>query len=87
MLRIVTFAAAAAIIAVPAAAQDSIRIPTAGKSVDQVRLEVNAAAHQLCVRAVVGATFPFEEMAACMKHTVNATFARAQDPALRLAQR
>jgi hypothetical protein len=86
MIRIVTLAAAAALIALPASAK-SIRIPTAGKSVEQVKLEVAKAARSLCFREVVGASFAAEEMRACIRNTVRATLAQSSDPALQLASR
>ena len=94
MIRILTLAtAAAALIAMPASAE-SIRIATAGKSPTQLHAEIKAAATKLCDRAIGTATFPQEERARCMKETIGATVAQAQDPALteiaakfRLAQR
>lgn len=49
MLRIVTVAAVAALIAAPASAE-SIRISTSGKSVDQMREEIRKAAEVVCRR-------------------------------------
>ena len=86
MIRIVSLAAAAALIALPASAQ-SIRISTSGKSVEQVRMEVAKAAKSLCAHATVGASFPVDEMRACVKNTMRATFAQSDNPALRLASR
>ena len=86
MIRLITLAAAAALIALPASAQ-SIRISTAGKSVEQVRAEVFTAAKKLCANETIGATFPAEEMRACMKNTMRTTFAQSSDPALKLASR
>lgn len=50
MIRIATLAAAAALLAVasPAAAADSIRISTAGKSTAQIQAEVAKAARTVC---------------------------------------
>jgi len=88
MIRIVTLAAAAAtLIAAPASAADSIRVSTAGKSAEQVRAEVHSAARKLCAREIEGSSFPTYEMDACMRLTVRATFAQAQNPALKLAQK
>ena len=86
MIRIVTLAAAAALIALPASAK-SIRISTTGKSVEQVKQEVVKAARSLCARETVGASFPVDEMHACMKNTIRKTFAQSSDPALQLASR
>jgi len=90
MIRFITLAAAAALIALPASAQStakSIRISTAGKSVDQVRSEVFKAARTLCAQETIGASFPIEEMRACMKNTMRTTLAQSSDPALQLASR
>ena len=86
MIRIVSLAAAAALIALPAGAQ-SIRISTAGKSPEQVKQEVFKAATKLCARQTVGASFPVDEMRACVKGTARTTLAQSSDPALRLASR
>jgi hypothetical protein len=86
MIRIITLAAAAALIALPASAQ-SIRISTAGKSAEQVKLEVAKAARSLCFRETVGASFPVDEMRACTTNTVRKTLAQSSDPALQLASR
>jgi hypothetical protein len=86
MIRLITLAAAAALVALPASAQ-SIRISTAGKSVEQIRLEVFKAATTLCARETVGASFPADEMRACVKGTVRTTLAQSSDPALQLAAR
>jgi hypothetical protein len=90
MIRLITLAAAAALIALPASAQSaakSIRISTAGKSTEQVRAEVFKAARTLCAQETVGASFPIEEMRACMKNTMRTTLAQSSDPALQLASR
>jgi len=91
MIRFITLAAAAALIALPAGAQSpaakSIHISTAGKSVEQVKAEVFTAAKKLCANETISATFPAEEMRACLKSTMRTTFAQSSDPALRLASR
>jgi hypothetical protein len=86
MTRIVILAAAAALIALPASAE-SIRIPTAGKSPEQIRTEVFKAATKLCWQEVVGATFVLDEMRACVDSTTRAALAQAADPKLKLARR
>ena len=86
MNRIVTLAALAALVALPASAQ-SIHISTAGKSAEQVRAEVFKAANKLCAQETVGATFRVEEMRACVSQTARATFAQTNDPSLKFAQR
>jgi len=88
MIRLVTLAAAAACIALPAMAQSpSIRISTAGKSVEQVKAAVHKAAWRLCARETEGASFPIDEQRACVTDTTRTTLAQSSDPALRLASR
>jgi hypothetical protein len=88
MNRIVILAAAAAtLLAAPAYAADSIRISTVGKSPEQVRTEVFVAARRLCAKDIAGSSFPLDEMRSCVTHTVNATLAQMQDPAVKVAQR
>jgi hypothetical protein len=84
MIRILTAAAVAALIAAPASAE-SIRITTAGKSAEQVHAEIAKAAKKVCLHATISATFPHEELAACMKATVADAVAQAGDPALAAA--
>ena len=81
MNRIAILAAAAAVIALPAAAQ-SIRISTVGKTPEQVQAEVFKAANKLCAIETYGASFPVDEMRACVAATVRATLAQSQDPNL-----
>lgn len=82
MIRTLAFAAAAAaLIAAPAAAQ-SVRVPTAGKSPEQLHADIVRAAQSVCRSATMGASFPHEEMARCVKSTVAATVAKSGDPAL-----
>ena len=82
MIRILTLAAAAAaLLAAPASAQ-SIHVSTAGKTPEQLHADITKAARSLCGQLVVGATFPHEEFASCMKVTVAAAVAQARDPAL-----
>jgi len=82
MIRTLTLAAAAAaLLAAPAAAQ-SIRVSTAGKSTAQVHADVVKAAKSVCRQATIGATFPHEEMSRCVKWTVAQTIAQARSPEL-----
>jgi hypothetical protein len=76
-------AAAAALVGLPASAQ-SIHISTAGKTPDQVRTEVVKAANWLCAVQTYGASFPADEMRACVDSTVRAAL-RDADPKLKLA--
>lgn len=92
MIRLLTVAAAACMIAAPAAAQ-SMSVTTTGKSTEQLHAEITKAAKRVCNRAVVGASFPREMYAACYKATVADAVTKAGDPALasaagiKLAQR
>lgn len=81
MIRILTVAAVAAFIAAPASAQ-SVRIATAGKTTEQLHVDITKAAKKVCSQAIVGASFPREMYASCYKHTVADAVARAGDPAL-----
>jgi ABC-type proline/glycine betaine transport system substrate-binding protein len=84
MTRMLILAAAAAALALPASAQ-SIRISTAGKTPEQVRTEVVKAASKLCALETYGASFPIDEMRACVAATTRSTLAQAADPKVRLA--
>lgn len=69
MIRILTAAAVAAVIASPAAAQ-STRVSLEGKSGAQVQADIAQAAKKVCTQAIVGATFPRDMYASCFKHAV-----------------
>ena len=56
-----------------------------GKTPEQVRAEVFKAATQLCVVETYGASFPIDEMRACVDATVRATLAQSADPKVKLA--
>jgi hypothetical protein len=84
MNRMLILAAAAAAIALPASAQ-SIHISTVGKTPEQIRAEVVKAARKLCAVETYGASFPIDEMRACVDATTRATLAQANDPKVRLA--
>lgn len=81
MIRVLTVAAVAALIAAPASAQ-SMRVATTGKSSEQLQADILKAAKTVCARATVGASFPREMMSACMKATVEHAVAQTNDPAL-----
>jgi hypothetical protein len=86
--RIVILAAAAAtLLSLPAYAADSVRVSTVGKTPEQIRAEVFNAARRLCANDMVGSSSPLDEMRACVTHTVDATLAQSQDPAVKLAAR
>ncbi|MBI1196353.1 MAG: hypothetical protein GC203_00655 [Phenylobacterium sp.] len=84
MIRILTAAAVAALIAAPASAE-SVRISTVGKSTEQLHADIAKAAKKVCVHATTNATFPHEELAACMKATVAEAVAQTGDPELAAA--
>jgi len=69
MIRILTVAAVAALIAAPASAQTA-RVSLVGKSNEQVQVEITKAAKKVCTQAVIGASFPREMYASCFKHAV-----------------
>ncbi|WP_293365155.1 hypothetical protein [Phenylobacterium sp.] len=75
MIRILTVAAVAAMIAAPASAQTA-RINLSGKTSDQIQADIAKAAKKVCTKAVVGATFPREMYASCFKFAVNDAKAR-----------
>jgi len=85
MIRILTIAAATAmLVAAPASAQ-SVRIAVAGKSTEQLHTEIAKAAKKVCNAATIGASFPREMYASCFKHAVEDAVMRANDPALAAA--
>lgn len=88
MLRIATLAAvAAALVAAPASAA-SIRVSTSGKSADQVKAEVVAAASHLCQAESRGSALQDQLMATCMKATVQTSLAQgAPEAALKISAR
>ncbi|MGC3971909.1 MAG: hypothetical protein QM775_32570 [Pirellulales bacterium] len=85
MIRILTVAAAAAmLVAAPASAQ-SMKVAVTGKTTEQLHIDIAKAAKKVCNQAVVGASFPREMYAACYKATVEAAVTKANDPALAAA--
>ena len=87
MLRTITFAAAAALFATAASAEDSIHIPTAGKTPAQLKSEVVATARKLCFRETVGSSFETVAYASCVDATIKATLAQPAAQKLALASR
>lgn len=79
MIRILTVAAVAALIASPASAQ-SARVALEGKSSDQVQADIAKAAKKVCTQAVVGASFPREMYASCFKYAVKTANAQLAAP-------
>jgi hypothetical protein len=85
MIRILTVAAIAALVAAPASAQ-SIRIPLVGKTSDQLQADIAKAAKRVCTQAIVGASFPREMYASCFKHAVADATAKLGQPQMAAAQ-
>ncbi|ODT86580.1 hypothetical protein [Phenylobacterium sp. SCN 70-31] len=81
MIRFLTIAAAAALIAGPATAQ-SMKVSTEGKTPEQLHADIAKAAKKVCNRAVVGASFPREMYASCYKYAVRTAVDTVNDPAL-----
>jgi hypothetical protein len=87
MLRIATLATvAAALVAAPASAA-SIHVNTSGKTADQVKSEVVAAAFHLCRAESRGSALQEQLLATCMKSTVQTALTSAPEPALRISAR
>jgi hypothetical protein len=86
MLRIISLAAAAALLAGAASAQ-SISISTHDKSADQLKAEIVKAADKLCYRQTVGASYPIDAQRVCVANTVRKTLAQTPGLGLSYAQR
>jgi len=86
MLRMMTLAAATALLATSANAA-SIHISTKGKTADQLKAEVVKAAESLCWRETLGSSFPIDAKKSCVENTVKATLAQAPGLGLTYAQR
>jgi len=88
MLRMLTLAAAAAaLLAAPASAAESIHISVKGKTTAQLKAEIVKAAETLCWRQTAGSSFPIDAQQTCVANTVRATFAQAPGLGLTFAQR
>ena len=92
MIRIVTLAALAALVALPASAQ-TIRVATAGKTTAQLHKDIASAARQICREELYGANTSVGVIEACVRVVVDATLADPQNAAIaslkpvRMAQR
>lgn len=84
MNRTIAIAATAALLLAAPAYAESIHISTAGKSPQQVKLEVKKAAQTLCSREARGIPLP-GEYRACVAASVKDALAQSHDPALMLA--
>jgi hypothetical protein len=69
-------------LAAPAFAGDSIHISTAGKTPEQIHLEIRKAAEKLCREEYAGALIDAGGEAACVQATVHAALAQSGDPDL-----
>jgi hypothetical protein len=67
MIRMLTIAAAAALISAPAFAQ-SVRIDTAGQSHQQVQADIRAAARKVCERQEEDAPYLYSNFPTCVKY-------------------
>lgn len=89
MIRLLTIAAVAALIATPASAR-SIKIDIAGKSNAEVQASLASAVRKVCVSAAAHATFRHQAYAACVKETAaaaNAQLAATQGRASQVASK
>lgn len=77
MLRIATLAAAAAVLVAAPAYADSIHISTVGKSPEQLKTEVTAAATRLCRAQSYGSLFQEKIQATCVTESVSAALGQA----------
>ena len=80
IMRIVTLAAGAAIgVAAPANAL-SIRVPTAGKTIEQLQADIHKAARSVCFKET--AKYDMYEFRACRRATAEAAMAGSGIPDL-----
>ena len=75
MTRLLTAAAAVALIAAPAAAQ-TIRITTAGKSTVELSTEIRAAAREVCWANYSAMPMPLEAISSCVSAQVKSAQAQ-----------
>lgn len=94
MLRKTTLAVLATLALAPAAsAAESIRVPLAGKSAEQIHTDILAAATSVCRKATATETLMLDAYSRCKKATVKVALSQLADPqvaqieATRLAQR
>lgn len=93
MKRIVTLAAFAALALASSAQAQSVRVPVAGKSAEQVHADIVIAARTVCHKATADESLMLDAYTRCLSATVKATIAQLGDPAVaqlantRLAQR
>lgn len=76
MIRLVTLAALAVSVALPASAHE-IRVSLASKTPAQIQADINAAARSVCLRATSSETFRVTAFNACVKATVADSLAKA----------
>jgi hypothetical protein len=92
MTRIATLAALAALVALPASAQ-TITVPAAGKTPQQLQKDITSAARQICRTELYGANSSISVVEGCVRIVVSNTLADPQNAAvatlkpLKMAQR
>ena len=88
MTRTLTIAATAALLlAAPSYAEQAIHISTAGKSAQQLKLEVKRAAETLCFQETRGMVGYLAAFKTCVDASMADALAQARDPALKLASK
>jgi len=80
MKRIVTLAAFAALAVASSAQAQSIRVPVAGKSAQQVHADIVMAARSVCHRATADGSLMLDAYTRCLSATVKASVAQLGDP-------
>lgn len=80
MKRIVTLAAFAALALASSAQAQSIRVPTAGKSAQQLHTDIVLAARSVCHKATADETLMLDAYTRCLSATVKASVAQLGDP-------
>lgn len=80
MKRIVTLAAFAALAVASSAQAQSIRVPVAGKSAQQVHADIVMAARSVCHRATADESLMLDAYTRCLSATVKASVAQLGDP-------
>ena len=80
MKRIVTLAAFAALAVASSAQAQSIRVPVAGKSAQQVHADIVMAARSVCHRATADESLMLDAYTRCLSATVKASLAQLGAP-------
>ncbi|HEY9216460.1 MAG TPA: hypothetical protein VIO94_00315 [Phenylobacterium sp.] len=72
MIKFVTVAAFAALVAAPAMAEE-IRVPVSGKTQEQLQADIRYAARQVCFKEISTETMQLSAFTRCMKGTLEST--------------